>query len=220
MSRARWAANMTSSKRLGTCRMQSSTVTRAMATSDFPGAARLYAPRLKRQGPKCFRPISRSYDLVRPAGRPAGPGSAAPVTRMAPVRRQIGQGPQDEGPARPSGDAAGSPCPARRRRFPHENQADRGRSAGPRWARSGPGRRPPRPRAARPGGRRPPGPVATSATALTYQGWSEAGTGAVRYQGETRRTTTPRRPNSASAASRVAPGRPISLGAAGSPPSR
>ena len=52
MSRARWAANMTSSKRLGTCTMQSSTVTRAMATSDFPGAAGYTRPSSKGKGPK------------------------------------------------------------------------------------------------------------------------------------------------------------------------
>src|SRR5206468_4944025 len=43
-SRARWAAYMTSSKRLGTCVMQSSTVTRAMGEPLNSGGAAGYTP--------------------------------------------------------------------------------------------------------------------------------------------------------------------------------
>src|SRR5215510_10223122 len=90
MSRARWAANMTSSKRLGTCRMQSSTVTRAMATSDFPGAGGYTRPSSKHKGSQWINNLvgrqRRQEDLYR---RASG--------RVPPVRRQVGKGSQDEG---------------------------------------------------------------------------------------------------------------------------
>ena len=77
MSRARWAANMTSSKRLGTCRMQSSTVTRAMETSDFRGARGLYAARLQKT--RAFvandRGCSATWPCIRPPPEPAGSAS-------------------------------------------------------------------------------------------------------------------------------------------------
>ena len=112
MSRARWAANMTSSKRLGTCTMQSSTVTRAMATSDFPGAAG-YTRLSKRQGRKCKPSAYGRYRctalrMCSASRRSAGERLAGRRLdrrtcrrhRMAPVGRQVGQRPQHEGPAR------------------------------------------------------------------------------------------------------------------------
>src|SRR5579871_5724320 len=103
MSRARWAAYMTSSKRLGTCRMQSSTVTAVMSTSVRKRRVIRGLPQNSiRQLRWGFSGAgSRSYPLchlVRRQGRHKFADGLAGYG-VPPIRRQVGQGTEDEGPA-------------------------------------------------------------------------------------------------------------------------
>src|SRR5215475_5106320 len=100
---------MTSSKRLGTCRMQSSTVTRAMATSDVPGAGGYTRAPQKGKGSDALNSlVGRQPGQENPYGRAAD--------RMTPVGREIRKRPQDKGPIlqpgvrqdRPAGPAGGN----------------------------------------------------------------------------------------------------------------
>ena len=101
-------------------------------------------------------------------------GGASPVRFRRAARARID-----------AGGAAGAAGQAKwYRSLGPDNRGDRDRGRAPHWAHRAAGRIVPRPAAASRAGLGAGRAVANDATALTNQGWSERGTGSVRYQAE------------------------------------